>query len=184
MKDPVTSIISENWVTVYEYRNRYMLGQQQASLDYTLYGACDGKDYRWSVVAGANYSAFKKESFLPYSEFSVKTVGFTLGGWWRLMDVARHKLELGVNAAGSLPMKVSQGLMTENDYTREVLEPDAAYYRKQRMGGDATLTWIFPLNLGKAGAANGYLRLGGDYRKAIGGGQLWGATVTVGLFTF
>ena len=184
VKDPQTSIISENWVTIYEYRNRYMLKQYKASLDYTLYGARSGKDYRWSVVAGAAYSAFKKESFLPYSEFTVKTLGFNLGGSVRLMEVSRHKLELSADAALCLPLKVSQGLMAENDYTREVLEPDAVYYRKTRIGGDAAIVWIFPMNLGKAGIANGYVRLGGDYRKALGGGQLWDASITVGLFTF
>jgi hypothetical protein len=61
---------------------------------------------------------------------------------------------------------------------------DAAYYSRQRIGGSGSLTWTFPMNLGKAGKANGYLRLSGGYCKALPQGGLANAAVTVGLFTF
>lgn len=183
-KDPVTGVTTETWVTLYEYKNRYMLAKTDASLDYTLYGGYSGQDYRWSVRAGVCYSAFEKAYFLPYSNFTVQRLGFSLGGSVRLFDIRHHALELSARAQGSLPMKVSLGILNDNDYTREVLEPDAAYYRRQRVGGSGSLTWTFPLNLGKAGMARGYVRLNGDYCQALQAGRLGSASVTVGLFTF
>ena len=81
-------------------------------------------------------------------------------------------------------MQTTQTLQYDHEYTREVLVPDAAYYGRKRFGGCASLTWTFPLNLGKAGLANGYVRLGGGYRKALPEGSRTEASITVGLFTF
>ena len=82
-----------------------------------------------------------------------------------------------------MPVRTVLALHTSNDYTREVLEPDAAYYGKQRVGGSGSLTWTFPLNLGKAGMAKGYVRLSGGYGKALPEGSLGNAALSVGLFT-
>lgn len=183
-KDPVTDIISENWITLYEYRNRYMLKQYQAALDYTLYGACDGKDYRWSVQAGGGYDAFKKECHLPYSEFTAKRISFYLGGSLRLVEHRHHRLEMSARASYGMPIKVTLGLLNDNEYTRAVLEADADYYRRQRLSGSGSLCWTFPLNLGKAGMANGYVRLDGLYTQALAAGRLGSVSLTVGLFTF
>ena len=182
--DPVTKVISQNWVTLYTFKNRYILGQTEAALDYTLFGGLSGTDYRWSVRAGVSYAAFKKECFLPYAEFSSKRLGFSAGGSFRLLEVRGHKLEIDILAQGGLPLKVTQGLLNDNQYTQEVLEADAAYYRKLRVGGSGNLTWTFPLNLGKAGWANGYVRLDGLYSRALPAGSLSHVGLTVGLFTF
>jgi hypothetical protein len=183
-KDPVTGVTTETWVTLYEYRNRYMLKQYETALDYTLYGGCTGTDYRWSLEAGAAYTGFLKECYLPYSVFKSDVLSFSLGGSALLADVRRHRVEAGFRATGSLPLLTFQRLLDENDYTREVLEPDAAYYARQRFGGTASLTWTFPLNLGKAGMANGYVRLSGGYGKALPEGSRMNASLSVGLFTF
>ena len=183
-KDPVTGIATETWVTLYEYKNRYMLKQYETALDYTLYGACSGSDYRWSLKAGAGWSGFLKECFLPYSNFSSDALTFSLGGSVRLLEHGRHRVEADLQAKGSLPLKTDLGLLSDNEYTRAVLVPDAAYYGKKRFGGNASLTWTFPMNLGKAGMAHGYLRLSGGYVKALPEGCRTEASLTVGLFTF
>ena len=183
-KDPVTGVTTETWVTLYEYRNRYMLKQYETALDYTLYGGCTGSDYRWSLEAGAAYTGFLKECFLPYSVFKSDVLSFSLGGSALLADVRRNRVEAGFRATGSLPLLTFQRLLAENDYTREVLVPDASYYGKKRFGGTASLTWTFPLNLGKAGLANGYVRLSGGYCKALPEGARTNASLSVGLFTF
>ena len=183
-KDPVTGITTETWVTLYEYKNRYMLKQYETTLDYTLYGACTGSDYRWSLQAGAAYTGFLKNSYLPFSVFKSDVLSFSLGGTFLLADVRRHRLEAGLQATCSLPLLTFQRLLYENDYTREVLEPDDVYYGKQRFGGAGSLTWTFPMNLGKAGLANGYVRLSGGYGKALPTGSLANVSLSVGLFTF
>ena len=183
-KNPETGVTTQTWITLYEYKNRYMLKQTEAQLKYTLFGGCVGTDYRWSVEAAAAYSAFQKECFLPYSEFSVKRLEFSLCGSVRIFDVHNHRLEASALAGGIVPLKVSQGFMHDNIYTAEVLEPDGVYYRRQRVGANASITWLFPMNLGKAGMARGYLRLEGGYRKALQDGSLANAAVTIGLFTF
>jgi hypothetical protein len=183
-KDPVTGVTTETWVTLYEYKNRYMLKQYETALDYTLYGACTGSDYSWSLRAGAAYTGFLKNCYLPFSVFKSDVLSFSLGGSCLLADVRGHRLEAGLQATGSLPLLTFQRLLYENDYTREVLGPDAVYYGKQRFGGMGSLTWSFPMNLGKAGRANGYVRLSGGYGKALPDGSRTNVSLSVGLFTF
>ena len=183
-KDPVTGITTETWVTLYEYKNRYMLKQYETALDYTLYGACTGSDYRWSLQAGAAYNGFLKNSYLPFSVFKSDVLSFSLGGSFLVADVRKHRLEASLQATGSLPLLTFQRLLYENDYTREVLAPDAVYYGKRRFGGTGSLTWTFPMNLGKAGLANGYVRLSGGYVQAMPAGSLANVSLSVGLFTF
>ena len=184
VKDPVTGVTTETWVTLYEYVNRYMLKQYETALDYTLFGACTGSDYRWSLLAGVACTGFLKECFLPYAGFKSDVLSCSLGGSFLLADVRRNRLEAEVRATGSLPLATSQSLLYDNDYTREVLVPDAAYYGKKRFGGSASLTWTFPMNLGKAGMANGYVRLSGHYGRALPDGSLADASLSIGLFTF
>ena len=194
-KDPVTGITTETWVTLYEYKNRYMLKQYETALDYTLYGGYTGSDYKWTMQAGAAFDAFEKDCYLPNSVFASDRITLSLGGTFLLYesdrpiqikvgDYPRHRLEASVNALGSLPLMTFQRLLYENDYAREVLIPDAVHYGKKRFGGNASLTWTFPLNLGKAGWANGYVRLSGGYCKAMPEGNRTNATLSVGLFTF
>jgi hypothetical protein len=183
-KDPVTGITTETWVTLYEYVNRYMLKQYEAALDYTLYGGCSDNDYRWSLQAGAAFNAFEKDCYLPTSTFVSDRISLSLGGSVLLVDARGHRVEAGLLATGSLPLRTEQQLQYDNEYTREVLVPDAAYYGKKRFGGSGSLTWTFPLNLGKAGLANGYVRLSGGYGKALPEGSLGNAALSVGLFTF
>ena len=183
-KDPVTGITTETWVTLYEYKNRYMLKQYETALDYTLYGACTGSDYRWSLQAGAAYNGFLKNSYLPFSVFKSDVLSFSLGGSFLVADVRKHRLEASLQATGSLPLLTFQRLLYENDYTREVLAPDAVYYSKRRFGGTGSLTWTFPMNLGKAGLANGFVRLSGGYVQAMPAGSLANVSLSVGLFTF
>ena len=171
-------------MTLYEYKNRYMLKQYETALDYTLYGACTGSDYRWSLQAGAAYTGFLKNSYLPFSVFKSDVLSFSLGGSFLVADVRKHRLEASLQATGSLPLLTFQRLLYENDYTREVLAPDAVYYGKRRFGGAGSLTWTFPMNLGKAGLANGYVRLSGGYVQAMPAGSLANVSLSVGLFTF
>ena len=93
-------------------------------------------------------------------------------------------MDIEARATGLLPVQTVQALHTTNEYTREVLAPDAEYYAKQRFGGTGSLTWTFPMNLGKAGMAHGYVRLSGGYCKAMPDGSLGNAALSVGLFTF
>lgn len=183
-KDPVTGVTTETWETLYEYKNRYMLQQYATALDYTLFGGCTGTDYRWSLEAGIAYDGFLKQCFLPYAAFKSDVLSASLGGSFRLAEFRGNRIEADVQATGSLPLLTFQSLMYDNEYTREVLVPDAAWYARKRIGGSASLTWTFPMNLGKAGKANGYVRLSGGYGKALPEGSLGNAALSVGLFTF
>ena len=183
-KDPETGATTETWVTLYEYVNRYMLKQYDAALDYTLYGGYSGSDYKWSLKAGAGYEGFLKECYLPYSGFETSAVTATLGGSVRLVDKNHHKLDLALAATGYIPFAADQQLQFDNIYTQEVLIPDLVYYSKKRVGGSGSLTWTFPMNLGKAGMANGYLRISGSALKALPEGTLSRINLALGLFTF
>ena len=183
-KDPETGATTETWVTLYEYENRYMLKQYDASLDYTLFGGYTGTDYKWSLRAGAGYTAFNKQCYLPYSDFATSAVKADIGGSVRIMERGGHKLDLNLDASCYLPLEAVQSLYYSNIYTEEVLVPDLAYYSSKRAGASGDITWTFPLNLGKAGFANGYLRLSGSAVKALPEGMLSGVNLSLGLFTF
>ena len=183
-KDAETGATTETWVILYEYTNRYMLKKYDVSLAYTLYGGCSAGDYLWKAEAGAAYGRFVKEMYLPNSDFGVTGLDLSLGGAVRLMQDRGHKLELEAGLAYHMALDASQHLQFEGIYADEVLKPDMAYYSKNAFGGSGKLTWLFPLNLGKAGFANGYVSLGGGCMKALPEGGLYNLAISVGLFTF
>jgi len=183
-KDPETGATTETWVTLYEYINRYILGKYDASLDYTLYGGCNAGDYLWKIEAGAAYGSFVKEMYLPSSDFAAAAADFSLGGSVRLMQNRGHKLELEAGLAYHMAIDACQNLHFDGIYADEVLKPDLAYYSMSAVGARGKLTWLFPLNLGKAGLANGYVSLGGGCTRALPEGGLYNLGVSVGLFTF
>ena len=183
-KDPETGATTETWVTLYEYTNRYIISKYEASLDYTLYGGCSDGDYLWKVEAEAAYGSFVKEMYLPFSDFAVAAADFSLGGAVRLMQNRGHKLELEAGLAYHMAIDAYQNLHFDGIYVNEVLKPDLAYYSMNAIGARGKLTWLFPLNLGKAGLANGYVSLGGGCTRALPEGGLYNMAITVGLFTF
>jgi hypothetical protein len=183
-KDPVTGATTETWVTLYEYKNRYMLRTLDAEFSYKLFGTDGYHDYRWSVGARAGLTGFRKQFYLPYSEFEASGWDGALEGSVVLIAVKGHKVDLAATAGYYKHRDTVLNLQEDNLYTQEVLVPDGAYYSKDYLHGNASLTWQFPLNLGKAGLANGYVRLDGGLRKASPAGSLTHVAVSVGLFTF
>ena len=184
VKDPETGATTETWVTLYEYTNRYMLKTVEAGLDYTLYGACSGSDYGWSAGVEALWSDFRKDCYLPHSEFGASGLTLELGGSVLLLNSHNHKLELAANAGGRIHVNCFQNLQYDNLYTQEVLVKDLSYYSSDYVSANASLTWTFPLNLGKAGWANGYLKLCGGTLSARPSASLSKVSLSVGLFTF
>jgi hypothetical protein len=183
-KDPVTGATTETWVTLYEYKNRYMLRTLDAEASYKLFGGCTGTDYRWSIGVRAGLTGFRKQYYLPYSEFEVSGLDGVLEGSVVLFAVKGHKVDFAATAGYYKHRDTVLNLHEDNLYTQEVLVPDGEYYSKDYVHGTGSLTWQFPLNLGKAGLANGYVRLDGGLRKALPEGSLSHVSLAVGLFTF
>ena len=183
-KDPETGATTETWVTLYEYTNRYMLKTWQAGLGYTLYGGYSGNDYRWSASLDAGFVGFRKDCYLPHSEFSTSGWNLSAGGTVRLLNRNYHKVDLALKAGGYLHGNTLLMYQYTNIYTEEVLIPDRDFYLRDTVHGSADLTWQFPVKLGKAGWANGYVRLSGGLCKALPEGSLSGLSLAVGLFTF
>ena len=77
-----------------------------------------------------------------------------------------------------------KSFVSENVYTQQVLDKDYDYYCHNFAFASAALTWTFPMNLGKAGYANGYVRLTGNATRALPAGNLNAASLAIGLFTF
>lgn len=183
-KDPVTGATTETWETLYEYKNRYMLKTLDAEFSYKLFGTDGYYDYRWSLGARAGLTGFRKQYYLPYSEFEASGLDGVLEGSAVLFARKGHKVDLAAEAGYYKHRDTVLDLHEDNLYTQEVLVPDGDYYSKDYVHGTAALTWQFPLNLGKAGLANGYVRLDGGLRKALPDGSLYRVALTVGLFTF
>ena len=183
-KDPETGATTETWETLYEYQNRYMLRKYEGSAAYRLLGGYSGKDYRWSVGVKAGMDGFVKLYYLPYSGFQSDALKVSLDGSVRLLAVKGHKVELQVCGTYRKALQTLLSLEEDNLYVQEVLLPDKAYYAKDYVSLDGALQWQFPLNLGKAGKANGYVRLDGTYLKALPEGNLSRIQLAVGLFTF
>lgn len=184
VKDPVTGATTESWETLYVYRNRYMLKTWDATASYDVYGGWTGSDYRWKAGVRAGMTGFDKKYYLPESGFTASAWTAELGGACRLAAHRGYRLDLSAAVRGRLPRKVLLSLQADNVYSREVLEPDRDYYAAKSAAADAGLTWQFPLNLGKAGLARGYLRLDGGLCKASDRRQWSRVELAVGLFTF
>lgn len=184
-KDPVTGATTETWVTLYEYKNRYMLKTLDASFSYKIYGTDGYSDYRWSAGLGAAWNGFTKEYFLPYSGFQNDALTLSLEGSVRLLAVKGHKVDLSASGAWRKPVRTALSLSDEdNIYAQDVLRPDRDYYAKDVLCVSGSLLWQFPLKLGKAGPATGYVRLDGGFSKAMPEGSLARMELSVGLFTF
>ena len=184
VKDPETGVTTETWETLYEYRNRYVLGKYEALAAYKLYGGYSGKDYRWSVGVRAGMEGFSKRYYLPFSCFLANSFTLALEGSYRLFEVKGHKVELQVNGAYRKALESNLVVLEDNLYVQEVLTPDKEYYDKNTLSLGGALEWQFPLSLGKAGKANGYVRMDGAYLKALPEGNLSRIQLAVGLFTF
>jgi hypothetical protein len=184
VKDPETGATTETWETLYEYRNRYMVQTLDAAFSYKLYGTDGYRDYRWSAGIRAGLTGFRKQYHLPYSAFEASGWTGALEGSVRLLQRGGHKVDLAAVAGGYLHRNGVLSLHEDNLYTQEVIVPDSVYYAKDYVDANASLTWQFPLNLGKAGLANGYVRCEGGLRKAFPDGSLSHVSLAIGLFTF
>ena len=183
-KDPVTGATTETWQTLYEYKNRYMLRTLDAGFSYKLLATDGYSDYKWSLGVRAGLTGFRKQFYLPYSEFEASGWDGALEGSVLLFAGKGHKVDLAATGGYYKHRDTVLNLHEDNLYTQEVLVPDGEYYSKDYVHGNASLTWQFPLNLGKAGLANGYVRLDGGLRKATPAGSLSHIALAVGLFTF
>ena len=183
-KDPVTGATTEAWETLYVYKNRYMLKTTNLAMDYKLYGDYTGTDYRWSVGAGVAMDGFVKSYYLPYSGFQSDALTLSLEGSFRLLEARGHKVDLSARGAFRKALRTALSVNEDNLYVKEVLQPDKAYYAKDALRFGGSVLWEFPLNLGKAGLASGYVRLDGGMLKALPEGSLSRVELSVGLFTF
>lgn len=184
VKDAETGATTETWETLYVYTNRYMLKQHSMEAAYKLYGGCNGKDYRWSVGGGILLDGFVKKYYLPYSGFQSDALTLSLDGSFRFLEHKGHKVDMALQAAYRKSLKTALSLQEDNLYVQEVLRPDREFYAKDALRLGGSLQWEFPLNLGKAGLASGYVRLDGGLCRAMPEGSLSRVGVTVGLFTF
>ena len=161
-----------------------MLGKVDASLSYKLFGGFSGQDYRWSAGVSAGYGGFNKQYHLPYSQFKASALSLGVEGSFRLLDTRGHKVELSAAVKGCKRAEPLLSLVEDNLYVEEVLRPDCAYYSKNYVSAGGGLEWQFPFSLGKAGMANGYVRLDGSYLKALPEGSLRYVSLAIGLYTF
>lgn len=183
-KDPETGATTETWETLYIYENRYMLKSAELGASFDIYGGCTETGYKWSAGARASYSGFKKDCYLPHSSFLNSGLDTGLYGFLRVFERANHNLDIKVDLSAFLPTKVSVDLRNDNIYTQEVLLPDYEFYLKKNIVAGAELTYSFPLNLGKAGLACGYVKLSYHQLKAWPASGRREAALSFGLFTF
>ena len=183
-KNPDTGVTTQTWETIYVYRNRYMLKTWNIDASYRIYGGYSGKDYIWSAGLGGALEGFRKDYYLPSSHFLSSALNLSVNGSVRLFQVKGHKLELALDGSFRKSLGSDLTLTLDNEYVREVLTPDKAYYDKDALRASGSVTWTFPLSLGKAGKASGYLRVEGGHLAAFPEGRLSRAEVTIGLFTF
>lgn len=184
VKDPVTGATTETWETLYTYKNRYMLRKYDAGFVMDYYGQCTRSGYKWGAGAELRYAGFRKECFLPYSSFMVDALDAELRGSYRLLERGFHLLDLELSVNHFKPLRSDLTCAAQNVYVDEVLVPDQAFYSAPSTGIHACLAYHFPMRLGRAGRANGYIRLEGGHTASRGAGNLNGIAITFGLFTF
>jgi hypothetical protein len=183
-KDSITGATTQTWVTLYTYKNRYVVQKSSLNASWTYTELTSDKSGRkWSVGAEAGYSIFSDIYYLPKSSFGAGRFSAALHGSALALDRKGTRLELLLDAAGGISDHAVLQTATETTYSQEVLIPDLAYYKRNTISIDGGARLTFPMRFGRT-AMNGYASLVGGNIFAGSGYNWYSVSLTLGLFTF
>lgn len=160
VRDTITGITTENWVTVYTYKNRFVASVADISAKWNTYSITN-KSYRWRAGFNAGYKSFKNIYYLPKSEYSSGKAYAGLNGSY-IFPLGKGKnliidaaFDAGINTSSNL------NLASQNEISENILLPDLEYHKLNTIELSGSMRYTFPLTFVKNGAISGYARIYG-----------------------
>jgi len=166
VRDSTTGIASQQWITLFTYKNRYLTNSYNVDLDLSLRNFLEsGKDYAWKVGLKLKSYGFDNRYNMPYSEMSIDRMTTGVYGQYRIFNHKNHTIRIfsGIDCDFSIKSKLtlSDGATTTPtsssstieqgtyDIANQVILPDFGYYQDKAFSYKAETDYSFPLTLKK-----------------------------------
>jgi hypothetical protein len=161
-RDTLTGITTENWVTIYTYKNRFVSQTSDMNLKWDLYSLKKSNDsYNWRVGINAGYSSFSNVYYLPKSDYSAGRLVAGLSSTYVLTVKKQQKLffegrfNSGINTGAEL------NLASQTEISENILIPDLEFHKRNTAEVYGSVKYTFPLQFVKNSRLSGYAKLYG-----------------------
>lgn len=161
-RDTLTGITTETWVTIYTYKNRYIVKTNDFDAKWRVFALeNNGAGYKWSAGLSAGYSSFSNLYYLPSSEYSASRVHYGAEGSTTLYNKKGSRVELDLSVRFSNKTDSKLEVSNDTEIFRNVLNPDFEYHNRSTSQVGGSLKYTFPLRVVKNTKMSGYAKLYG-----------------------
>ncbi|MDP3437370.1 MAG: hypothetical protein Q8S04_09005 [Bacteroidales bacterium] len=184
-RDTLTGISTETWVTIYTYKNRFVVKTSDINASWKTYSRnASGKGYRWSAGIFGGYNHFSNTYYLPKSEIGAGKFYGGAEGSYLLFSRNETKLEFEGFVKAGFKTDSYLLLASQNEISENILIPDIEYHRRNSAEIYGSLRYIFPMKFAKRTKLTGYAKVYGGNIFATDSKNWSNAGVAIGLLTF
>ena len=184
-RDTLTGISTETWVTIYTYKNRFVVKTSDIKASWKTYSQiASGKGFRWSAGLFGGYSHFSNIYYLPKSEIGAGKVFGGAEGSYLLFSRNEYKLEFEGLLKAGFKTDSYMLLASQNEISENILIPDFEYHKRNTAEIFGSLRYIFPMKFSKGAKLTGYAKVYGGNIFATDSNNWSSAGVAIGLLTF
>jgi hypothetical protein len=175
VRDTATGIASQEWITLFTYKNRYRTDSYNVELDLNLRNLlASGKDYTWEAGLNLKSYGFDNRYNMPYSEMAIDRMKTGIYGQYRLFDHKNHRVKvsagidydfcinskLNLSDGATLTTTSASSTFEQGTYdiANQIILPDFGFYQDKAFSYNAEANYSFPLNLKKTTIA-GFAKL-------------------------
>jgi len=161
-RDTLTGITTENWVTIYTYKNRFVSLTSDIILKWDLYSLQKNSDsYNWKVGVNAGYSTFSNIYYLPKSEYSAGKLVAGLSGAYVITAKKQRKLLFEGSFNSGINTGAELNLASQTEIAENILIPDLEFHKRNTAELFGSVKYTFPLQFIKNANLSGYARIYG-----------------------
>jgi hypothetical protein len=196
-RDTLTGIASQEWVTLFTYKNRYTSSNYDLTIHADLRDLSeDEKDFSKMLGVEAGIMGFSNAYRLPYSQMTVNRLKAGLYGHYRLFGKNGQSVNLKGNLAYEVPLNNSLNVNPANltepaegegsfrkgsyDIQKEVITPDFNFYNAQTLHISLNSTYHFVLPV-KKNRVNAYIKVHGHSTIANQSQHRSGGGIALGI---
>jgi hypothetical protein len=196
-RDTLTGIASQEWITLYTYKNRYSSSNYDVSVFADLRNLSnDEKDFSRMLGVEAGISGFSNAYNLPYSQMTINRLKAGIYGHYRIFSKSTQSVNLKGNLSYEVPLNNSLTVYPVNltapvegdgsfrkgsyDIQKEVITPDFNYYNLQtlRIALNSYYNFLLPVKKLKV---NAYIRLHGHSTISNASQSRTGGGIAIGI---
>lgn len=196
-RDTLTGVASQEWVTLYTYKNRYRSRNYDFSFHADIRDITQNeKDFGKMLGIEAGISGFSNAYQLPYSQMTVNRLKAGIYGHYRIFSHKEQSVNLKGNLAYEIPLYNSLTLNPVNliiptegdgsfrkgsyDIQKEVITPDYHFYNTNTLQISLNSYYHFVLPV-KKNRVNAYIRLHGQSTISNQSKHRSGAGIALGI---